>query len=206
MALLLTHGDARANAITHSCSQYPSSSSLLALWGKSTPSHPPFICPHSTSPPPVAADVPRSVAYHLLPPPHPLLHHSPPPHNLLRLPAPSFHPAPLKACSPKKEDFNIQILLRNVCILTQHFSILCLEKNSICHQCRRVAVKIMCASYITPLFSNINLHERDATCKLQMKLYSRRGHIGSADCSHECLICEALKGIKPVKPPPTPPG
>lgn len=50
------------------------------------------------------------------------------------------------------------------------------------------------------------LHECGAAHKLQMKLYSEREHIGSADCSHECLICEALIGMKSVKSPPIPPG
>lgn len=63
-----------------------------------------------------------------------------------------------------------------------------------------------CGHKVNAAFNNIKLLEHDATDKLQMKLYSRREHIGSADCSHECLICEALIGMKSVKPPPTPPG
>lgn len=84
------HAHTNTQAHTHTASPPP----RHPCWhfGEKYPLPPPFICPHSTSPPPVAADVPRSVAYHLLPPPL-----TPPPSlsiflppNLLRLPAPSY--------------------------------------------------------------------------------------------------------------------
>lgn len=84
MALPFTHASARMEAHSH----IQSTPHLLLLvipagtLGKSTPSHTHLSAPTPPRPPPpVAADVPRSVAYHLLP------HSTPTPHLLLLSPS-----------------------------------------------------------------------------------------------------------------------
>lgn len=87
-----THTETQArsckHANTHSHSQSPSSSSLLALWGKVPPPTPIYLPPLHLPPTRGSRRPSQRGVPSVAPPPNPPFHPSPP--NLLRLPAPSY--------------------------------------------------------------------------------------------------------------------